>query len=65
VTWNSTAIAVNFANVTFSGEDQLFLDVTGTPAIPEPSSWAMMLVGFAGLGVAGWRAQRKTVAAAA
>jgi hypothetical protein len=64
VTWNSTAIAVNFANVTFSGEDQLFLDVTGTPAIPEPSSWAMMLVGFAGL-VAGWRAQRKTVAAAA
>jgi PEP-CTERM motif len=26
-----------------------------TTAIPEPSSWAMMLVGFAGLGYAGYR----------
>ena len=24
-------------------------------AVPEPSSWAMMLIGFAGLGYAGWR----------
>jgi hypothetical protein len=29
-------------------------------AIPEPSTWAMMLSGFAGLGYAGWRARRKT-----
>jgi hypothetical protein len=35
-----------------------------TPPIPEPSTWAMMLVGFAGLGYAGWRAQRRTAAAA-
>ncbi len=27
-------------------------------AIPEPSTWAMMLVGFAGLGFAGWRRTR-------
>jgi hypothetical protein len=26
-----------------------------TPAIPEPSTWAMMLLGFAGLGFAGYR----------
>jgi phospholipase/lecithinase/hemolysin len=25
---------------------------------PEPSTWAMMLLGFAGLGFAGWRARR-------
>jgi Laminin B (Domain IV)/PEP-CTERM motif len=31
---------------------------TGTP---EPSTWAMLLMGFAGLGFAGWRAQRKSV----
>jgi hypothetical protein len=31
-------------------------------AIPEPSTWAMMLLGFAGLGFAGYRASRKSVA---
>jgi hypothetical protein len=34
-------------------------------AVPEPSTWAMMLLGFAGLGFAGYRTSRKTVAAAA
>ena len=28
------------------------------PAVPEPSTWAMMLVGFAGLGFAGYRRAR-------
>jgi hypothetical protein len=27
-------------------------------AIPEPGTWAMMLLGFAGLGFAGWRRAR-------
>lgn len=35
---------------------------SGSPA-PEPSTWAMMLLGFAGLGFAGYRASRKTIAA--
>jgi hypothetical protein len=30
--------------------------LTGS-AVPEPSTWAMMLLGFAGLGFAGWRAR--------
>jgi len=34
-------------------------------AVPEPSTWAMMLVGFAGLGFMGWRGSRKTAAHAA
>ena len=29
-------------------------------AVPEPSTWAMMLLGFAGLGFAGYRASRRT-----
>jgi hypothetical protein len=35
-----------------------------TQTVPEPSTWAMMIVGFAGLGFAGYRrAKAKTVAA--
>jgi hypothetical protein len=34
-------------------------------AVPEPSTWAMMLLGFAGLGLAGYRASRKGVSIAA
>jgi hypothetical protein len=30
-----------------------------TPVIPEPSTWVMMLLGFAGLGFVGYRAARK------
>jgi hypothetical protein len=33
-----------------------------TTAVPEPSTWAMLLIGFAGIGFAGYRRQRsKTV----
>lgn len=47
--------------------DPIFTVVGGGPllvsanlnTVPEPSTWAMMLVGFAGLGYAGWHAQRK------
>jgi hypothetical protein len=31
----------------------------GAAAIPEPRTWAMMLIGFAGLGYAGYRASRR------
>jgi hypothetical protein len=34
-------------------------------AVPEPSTWAMIMLGFAGLGFAGYRASRKSVALAA
>ena len=34
-------------------------------AVPEPSTWAMMLIGFAGLGYTGHRASRKRAALAA
>jgi hypothetical protein len=33
-------------------------------AAPEPSTWAMLLIGFAGLGFAGYRASRKSFAIA-
>ena len=34
-------------------------DVTINPSVPEPSTWAMMLLGFASLGFAGYRRARK------
>ena len=56
-----------------SGYDQVIGDVTLTlegdivssgPAVPEPSTWAMMLTGFAGLGALGWRRTIKVRTAA-
>jgi PEP-CTERM motif len=34
-------------------------------SIPEPSTWAMMALGFAGLGLAGWRKTKGAAALAA
>ena len=45
-----------------SGANQNFTLVIGE--VPEPSTWAMMLVGFAGLGYAGYRRPERAAAAA-
>ena len=50
------------------GQITLTIDatVTGwTPAVAEPSTWAMMAIGFAGLGFAGCRKARRTGGVAA
>jgi hypothetical protein len=36
---------------------------TGTLTVPEPSTWAMMLIGFAGLGFVGYRQRQKLAGA--
>jgi PEP-CTERM motif len=43
------------------GSSFRFVQVSG--AIPEPSTWAMMLLGFAGLGYAGWRKVKQAAVA--
>jgi hypothetical protein len=54
-----------FTTVEFSSTRDAFEFSLGATAIPEPSTWAMMLAGFAGLGFLGWRGSRKTAAHAA
>jgi hypothetical protein len=55
--FTADSITVNVNGDTLAVGDKLILDVTtkGTTPVPEPSTWALMLLGFAGLGFAGWR----------
>jgi PEP-CTERM motif len=46
-------------DVTHEGPFNAAFSLTGT-VVPEPSTWAMMLLGFAGLGFAGFRRARLT-----
>ena len=58
LTFAPTGIFVNVVGDNPAPGDQLILDVTtkgSMTTVPEPSTWAMMLLGFAGLGFAGWR----------
>jgi hypothetical protein len=50
-----------FTQVAFSSTANAFEFSLGSP-VPEPSTWAMMGLGFAGLGLMGWRKTRKTAA---
>jgi choice-of-anchor A domain-containing protein len=45
--------------------NNLFNGALPTAAVPEPSTWAMLFAGFAGLGFLGWRRARQRAAAAA
>jgi hypothetical protein len=39
--------------------------VSGVTTVPEPSTWTMMLLGFAGLGFVGYRGTRRGAPVAA
>jgi len=48
-----------------NGEATVFYGGVALPNVPESSTWAMMLLGFAGLGFAGYRRTRKPVSLSA
>lgn len=59
--FGNTASESNPGNPSMLDDVSITAETTGT--VPEPSTWAMMLVGFAGLGYAGYRRSRSAVAA--
>jgi hypothetical protein len=68
VSFTASSIDVNVAGKGFSpGSEEIVLDIStsGTPAAPEPATWAMMLLGFVGLGLVGWHGSRKAAGLAA
>jgi PEP-CTERM motif len=46
-----------------SGGPPFQMEISGVAAVPEPSTWVMVLVGFVGLGYAGHRARRSALVA--
>ncbi len=65
--WSGGASAGDLFTIQVAALPTGFSDSTvaiSESAVPEPATWAMMLVGFAGLGFAGYRKARPTVAVA-
>jgi hypothetical protein len=57
ITSGSIALSTYFDNTGWSHID--FFD-TGDPGVPEPATWGMMLLGFAGIGMAMRRSRRRS-----
>jgi PEP-CTERM motif len=52
---------INWEGTHLVAGDTVTVDFGSPVVTPEPSTWAMMALGFAGLGFMGWRGSRKTV----
>jgi len=48
----STTTNLKFVNTVGSTNEGVFLDAISVAGVPEPATWAMMLFGFAGIGMA-------------
>jgi len=48
-------VATSAGPLSFDSSGDVQFSSSGASAVPEPSTWAMMLIGFAGLGFAGYR----------
>jgi hypothetical protein len=58
---NSTAFVTQ---VTFTGDGIFTGTMTAITAVPEPSTWVMMILGFAGVGFLAYRRRRQALTAA-
>ena len=58
---NGDTLTVTFADATdWNITPKISFDVVDAPAVPESSTWAMMMLGFAGLGFAAYRGRGRS-----
>lgn len=62
--WNTLVMTVTYSDIDRDGARLEGALIQEQSTIPEPSIWAMMLIGFVGLGFAGYRRSKKAVAVA-
>lgn len=61
-TATDTTTRLTFTNLTGGVNEGVFLDAVSVAAVPEPATWAMMLLGFGGIGLAMRRRRRPALA---
>ena len=61
-TATGTTTRLTFTNLTGGVNEGIFLDAVSVAAVPEPATWAMMLLGFAGIGMALRRTRKPSLA---
>jgi len=55
---DGTSATIRFDETVGGGNGGVMLDAVGVAAVPEPATWALMVLGFAGLGFMGYRQSR-------
>ncbi len=59
IVWNADTITVNWQGLSFNPNTVFSLDVSFASSVPEPATWAMMLMGFGAIGISMRRRNEK------
>jgi hypothetical protein len=59
ISFAANSVTVNLAGEVFTATSVGLIDVQFAPPVPEPSTWAMMMLGFAGLAFISYRRKTK------
>jgi PEP-CTERM motif len=65
ISFAPNSVTVNLAGDVFTASSVGLIDVQFAPPVPEPSTWVMMILGFAGLAFMAYRRKTKPILMAA